>query len=459
MEISTTATATARSEAEIGFVRADSDHDLIRLKRWRASTFWVMLIGYIGYYLCRTNLSSALPLLSQTFNYSNAQLGLIGFYSELAYAIGKLITGSLGDQIGGKRVFLIGLAGAIFFNVIFTLSSGLTFFIAVWCACRFFLSMGWGGIIKTMGTWYEKEVHGTVMGVISINFQFGGVLAALLCGYLVSRGATWQNLFTVPAAIATLVLIWSYFCSKESPQDVVPGTTFGNSAGKSQALVEYAHEGKKLSTFAIMKGLLGHKIYRQSIGFNMLMTILRIFFLFWTPKILVDLGMSNTSAILKSAIFPLLGCIGTILLGWYTDKHAKNGDRARMIWMMLSGLVVCLGIVTALIPYGLQYSSVIVLLLGLCGFFLYGPYAMTTGALALDIAGPKGASTACGILDFMGYGAAAFATWGAGQLADAYQGSWTRVFVLTTALAALSTFWAFMMSKELQKTKPIPAKS
>src|SRR4051812_41122746 len=71
-----------------------SDFDvahLTRLKRWRASTFLVMLIGYIGYYLCRSNLSSALPLLSTTFGYTNAQLGLIGLYSEMAYAIGKFI--------------------------------------------------------------------------------------------------------------------------------------------------------------------------------------------------------------------------------------------------------------------------------------------------------------------------------------------------------------------------------
>ena len=56
-----------------------------KLLRWRNSTFWVMMVGYIGYYLCRANLSAAFPLLEQEFNYTNTQLGLIASLSEIAY--------------------------------------------------------------------------------------------------------------------------------------------------------------------------------------------------------------------------------------------------------------------------------------------------------------------------------------------------------------------------------------
>ena len=65
--------------------------EIKKLERWRLSTFWVMLLGYVGYYLCRGNLPAAFPLLSQEFGYTNTQLGLIAAYSEIAYAIGKFI--------------------------------------------------------------------------------------------------------------------------------------------------------------------------------------------------------------------------------------------------------------------------------------------------------------------------------------------------------------------------------
>ena len=42
------------------------------------------------------------------------------------------------------------------------------------------------------------------------------------------------------------------------------------------------------------------------------------------------------------ALFPLLGCVGTIFLGWYTDRYARDGDRAKMMGVMLAGLVACL---------------------------------------------------------------------------------------------------------------------
>ena len=65
-----------------------SEADNLRLGRWRLSTFWVMLLGYVGYYLCRANLPAAFPLLEQEFGYSNTQLGLIASLSEIAYAVG-----------------------------------------------------------------------------------------------------------------------------------------------------------------------------------------------------------------------------------------------------------------------------------------------------------------------------------------------------------------------------------
>jgi len=147
------------------------------LERWRISTFWVMLIGYVGYYIGRGNLSVALPLLSQTFGYSNEQLGIILTLSELSYALGKVTMGPLADKWGGKKVFLAGITAAIIFNLIFSTCSTLFMFTIVWCLCRFALSMGWSGVIKTIGEWYEPERNGTITGFISINFQFGSVIA------------------------------------------------------------------------------------------------------------------------------------------------------------------------------------------------------------------------------------------------------------------------------------------
>ena len=127
-----------------GAIRQLDSVELKRLARWRVSTFWVMLLGYIGYYLCRGNLSAALPLLSETFGYTKTELGAIGGWATLAYAIGKFINGPLGDKIGGRNIFLIGMVGAISANIMFAMSTGLTAFTVIWCEPFFSVyGVGW----------------------------------------------------------------------------------------------------------------------------------------------------------------------------------------------------------------------------------------------------------------------------------------------------------------------------
>lgn len=410
-----------------------------------------MLIGYIGYYICRGNISVAIPIISQTYGYSNTQLGLILTFSELAYAAGKFINGPLADKVGGKKIFLIGMAGAIVFNILFPLKPELLWFGIIWCCARYFLSMGWGGIIKTMGEWYPPELSGTVMGFISINFQFGGAIAVVLAGFLLSLGYSWQELFYIPAAILSIIWIWSALASKENPQEVYPDVAFGRSASQVKSIIEIATEANTSNHSPIenIKVLLKVPMFRQILLFSFITTLLRTIFLFWTPKFLVDIGMGNVNAALKSAVFPLLGCLGTILLGWYTDKYAKNGDRAHMMAIMLIGLTASLLCIGLLVPYRLEYQNLIVILLGLSGFFLYGPYSMSSGALTLDVAGAKRAGSCTGMIDGTGYIGGALAAWGAGYISDEL--GWASVFYILTIFAIFSVASCFYMSRQYRK--------
>ncbi len=425
-----------------------SDEESTLLAKWRLSTFWVMLIGYIGYYLCRGNLSAAFPLLEQEFGYSNTQLGLIVSLSEIAYAAGKFINGPLADRLGGRRIFLVGMAGAVFWNLIFALSSTLTTFIIVWCCCRYFLSMGWGGLTKTIGSWYSSDKNGRVMGAISVSFQFGGAIAALFAGFLVSIGVGWQGVFVYPAILLSVIWIWAFFASRGHPSDVVEGAIALEGETAKKQLADYGDEDSP-NVRTILRTLLKMPIYRELLLFSFLTTLLRSVFLIWTPKFLFDIGQGASAAILKSAIFPLLGVAGTLFIGWYTDHHARNGDRARMMWMMLAMLVLCTLAISILSLSETPNYNLIIIFLGGSGFFLLGPYSMSSGALTLDIAGAKGAGSCTGIIDGMGYIGGAIAAFAAGAMSDTL--GWSQVFLVLTGFAFVSTLSAYSMSRGFQK--------
>lgn len=416
------------------------------LRKWQVSTFWVMLLGYIGYYLGRQNLSAALPLISEEFQYTNTQLGMLMTFSELAYALGKFINGPIADKVGGKRIFLVGLAGTIVFNILFPQFSTLIMFTIIWCCCRFFLSMGWGGVIKTIGEWYPAEKNGTIMGLISVNFQFGGVAAALFTGSLLAMGVGWKGLFYFPAFVLIFVWLWSWLASKEGPREVYPGVRFGRYASQKKAVADAERpEAEKESILDTLQTLFKIPLFRHILVFSFITTFLRSIFTLWTIKFLVDIGMEGSTAVFRSAVFPTLGVLGTVLLGWYTDNYAKNGDRAKAMVVMLSGLSLSLLGIGLLSAYELQYQNLIVILVGLSGFFLYGPYAMSSGCLTLDVAGSKRAGSCTGIIDGIGYIGGALAVGTAGYLSDLI--GWSEVFLFLSVISIFAIASAYRMSR------------
>ncbi len=433
-----------------GVVRRPADEEATLLNRWRVSTFWVMLLGYVGYYLCRGNLSAAFPQLSTTFGYSNTDLGLIAGWSTLAYALGKFVNGPLADRFGGRRIFLVGMAGAISANLVFSVSSGLTAFIVVWCVCRYFLSMGWGGIAKTIGAWYPPHRHGTIMGFVSINFQFGGVAAALFAGVLVARGVGWQGLFVYPAIVLAVVWVWSYLASRDAPDSVIPGAHYQTADSEPHhQIARFSDKGERPGVKRILKTLFGLSIFRHLLVFSLLTTMLRSVFITWITKFLVDIGMVNVDAQVRTAVIAGLGVLGTVILGWYTDKYAANGDRARAMWIMLSGLGFCLLAVSVLSDAGPAAHIPIVLLLGLGSFCLLGPYSMSSGCITLDISGSEGAGSCTGMIDGVGYIGASLATVGAGMVSDTM--GWSQVFLILSVLAFLATGAAYLMSRDYRR--------
>src|SRR5262245_1148233 len=91
-----------------------SDADRARLRRWQAITVATLFTGYAGYYVCRSNLSVAAPLLLAEFGPAGLTKGHIGDIASvgvLFYALGKLLGGVVTEYVGGKRVFLFGLFG------------------------------------------------------------------------------------------------------------------------------------------------------------------------------------------------------------------------------------------------------------------------------------------------------------------------------------------------------------
>src|SRR5262249_61854647 len=89
-----------------------------RLRRWQALTVTLLVFGYAGYYLCRSNFSVTLPLIIDDLvargwdpNGAKIRLGALASIGVFAYAVGKFLSGGVADLLGGRRAVLVGTGG------------------------------------------------------------------------------------------------------------------------------------------------------------------------------------------------------------------------------------------------------------------------------------------------------------------------------------------------------------
>ena len=150
-----------------------------RLYGWQMLTLLLLLFGYSGYYLCRSNFSVALPMIANQLtrrglssDIARIRLGTIASLGVAAYAIGKFFLGGMADFVGGKRNFLIGMGGSVLFTLLFT-AGGIPFFTLAWIGNRVVQSTGWAGVVKITSRWFSYSSYGAAMGVISLSYLFG----------------------------------------------------------------------------------------------------------------------------------------------------------------------------------------------------------------------------------------------------------------------------------------------
>ena len=79
------------------------------VKTQRARIFAITWLAYAAFYLCRTNLSVAIPSLESSGVFTRFQLADILFAYSLAYTAGQLFGGSLGDRFSPRRLVTIGM--------------------------------------------------------------------------------------------------------------------------------------------------------------------------------------------------------------------------------------------------------------------------------------------------------------------------------------------------------------
>ena len=422
------------------------------LKRWQWRTAVSLFVGYGAYYLCRSNLAVAAPLLLREFGgrgLNKEVLGELASVGVLFYAAGKVVNGVLGDFWGGKKVFLLGMVGAVAATVVFGLGQGVGVFFAAWAANRLVQSMGWAGLVQTTAHWFSYRAYGRIMGLLSLSYLVGDIVAKLALGQLLALGVGWRGLFMAAAGALAAVALADYFTLAARPADVglaaPPASPVSLFAGPTAA--------PPTSLGRLLRPYFQSPAFLLMLALSFGLTALREAFSFWVPTYLVEAAhLSESAASQYSALYSVFGMVSILGAGYLSDAWLR-GQRGPLI------LVACLGLVPVLLAMSRPANGSLLplVLISLAGLLLLGPYSFLAGAMSLDAGGRQGAATASGLVDAVGYVGGTGALWLTGALAQ--REGWGLAFLALAGLAVATAGAALIFYRTQEQSAPeVPAR-
>jgi sugar phosphate permease len=401
------------------------------------ATVSLLFGGYAACYFCRADLSVSTPyivdeLRAKGIAHQDAviSIGQMTSLGVLAYALGKLFLTGLGDFWGGRRNFLIGLAGATVFTGLFSFGTALPLFTFAWFGNRLTQSIAWAGLIKVTSKWFDYTSHGAIAGILSISYLVGDGLARHWMGGILGQGYAWRVVFYFAAAVAGALLIGNLLFLRESRTDAGyppakphPSNLFGGA------------ESQPASVRALLGPLLRDRAFLIVCVLSFGATIVRETFNIWTPMYLHEhSGYSESAAAGMSAVFPGVGVISVLLSGWLSDRIGENGRSTVMFFGFLAAAVALLAL--TLLPPTTSGSLRAVVIIGAIAFCVLGPYSYLGGAFALDFGGKQAGAVSSGLIDGIGYLGGILAGDTVARISVGF--GWRGVFVALAVVCALA---------------------
>ncbi len=314
--------------------------------------------------------------ISAEWGLSATSIGTLLSAGLVGMTVGSLVLGPLADRFGRRPMVLACL-------VIISLGmvlSGFTQNMGQLTLARLITGLGIGGMLPSLNTivsefsslrWRSFSVSLLQAGY-PIGATVGGTLAAILIG-----AYGWRSVYICAGLASTLMLLVVWFRLPES-MDYLMTRRPRNALARVNALL--ARLGKEpvnalpeLSASAAQERagyadlLATPGLLRVTALFCVAFFIVMFSFYFvlsWTPKLLVDAGMSTNEGISGGIILNVGGILGSILLGFISSR--LDISRLIALYMMISaGLMLAFSTVTEFNP------SMLALALFL-GFFIFG---------------------------------------------------------------------------------------
>ena len=416
-----------------------------RFRRAQGRFLLCSIIAYAFCYVTRKNLSMAQPGMLEEGVISTYALGAIMTVHGVIYGLSRFVNGFWADRLNGRVFMTVGLALSAVMNFLFGCSS-LTFCFAVfWILNGWTQGMGFPPCAKMLAHWIHPKELATKMSIWNTSHSFGAFFALGICSLLLTLGFGWRWCFWVPAVLAGLAAVFTFFCVHDSPTEagveelkicydgedaVATQKASGDVATAPSPSCPVTNADRRRLVFS------NKVIWIVAIA-NFFVYVVRFGFLDWGPTFLKQhKGIPVEKGGLMIIAFELAAVAGAVCAGWLTDRLFKGrGARTCVIFMFLAA---SFAFGFYLLPDGASSAWATILLMG-TGFFIYGPQGLT-GIIAANQATKDAAAMANGFTGIMGYASTVVSGLGIAFIKECFGWNVTLASIAGFALVGMMLF-------------------
>jgi len=290
------------------------------------------------------------PALVTHWGISKASLGPVMSAALFGLAAGALLAGPLADRLGRKIVLV---ASIVWFGG-WSLAAALAGSIEGLTVMRFLTGVGLGAAmpnaVTLMSEYSPTARRGLAVNTMFCGFTLGASAGGFIAAWLIPAYG-WNSvlllggvapLLLAGALIALLPESAWFMVARRYPGEriasvlarIAPGRLTGS---ESFVIREQRQHMRKSPLSQILSG--GFGISSLLLWVTYFMGLL-VFYLLtsWLPTLITDTGLPIRSAAVVTALFPLGGCLGTVVTGWLMDR--TRSWRVVALAYVLAGLLI-----------------------------------------------------------------------------------------------------------------------
>jgi sugar phosphate permease len=420
------------------------------MRRWRHRVLFSFAVFYLFVYMGRFNHWPAGPVIREDLGFTHVDIGIINACLLWGFAIGDFVHGRLAESYGYRFWILVGTLTSVALNWVTSFGSSLWTIAIPWGLNGFANAVVWSPGIGMLAQWWQPGQRGRMMGVVGVAAGSAMLAMWLITGWTVAEFG-WRAAFRYPPLLMIPAVIALFFMVRDRPSDVglenqeQSGLIDANNGhdtesdpqGDASPSLNGARAAGRDGPLTAYRVLFSDWRFVATSHVKGLENVVRYGLTTWAPLYYFEeAGLSIQTTALVTIALPVGYLTAPLASGWISDV-ALGGRRSPMI--AVSAVISAAALVgLALVPATNLFAG--------AGLLFIGAFAMSlsmSSTLVVDMAGPKYAATASGVLDGHGYVYAGAQAIIFALVLDTAGAPWQTVFLAMAAARALSALIAW----------------